>query len=364
MKNFFQLLLLLAAVNLIMPGCSFFTGPDEARFGDLQINIRFAGATDSGAAAKNGMLASPQAIDRIVVIVFEYSFTGTRGNEFLERELLRREFRLGAQRQLQAVIQVPLENPEISCFRVVVRAFEGAVLLYSGQDPNVCFDEENRRAQADILLDPVAFRLQLSNNPLPLDSRFFTLTGQVLDTTVTRVEIVMADSVMMTLPVLGSSFSNPVMLFGDNSLIKVSAYSGSAFRGETSRRVAFTGRKSDILVALLWDQPLDLNLEIETPLLQQIVSAATPGDSVVGRLILPDGDGYGPEIYEWRVNSILQRGQFVVRVARQRIDLGRAATGRVYIFLRESQNLPIRRSVPFAFGPQDLQLLLDNILIP
>ncbi|MGH7455657.1 MAG: hypothetical protein ACRENG_30155, partial [bacterium] len=333
MKRLFQLLLLLAASSLVTPGCSFFTSPDEGRFGDLQINIRFAGATNSGEAAKSEMLVSPQALDRLVVIVFEYSFQDTRGNEFLERELLRREFRLGAERQLQTVIQVPLENPEISCFRVVVRAFEGALQLYSGEDPNVCFDEENRRTQADVLLDPEAFRLQLSNNLPPLSSRFFTLTGQVRDTTVTRIEIVMADSVMMTLPVLGSLFSNPVMLFGDNTLIKVSAYSGLTFRGEASRRVAFTGQKSDILVALVWDQLLDLNLEIQTPL-QQIVSAIAPGDSVGGRLVLPDGDGYGPEVYEWRVNSILQRGQFAVRVARQRADLGRPASGRVYILLR------------------------------
>lgn len=363
MKRLFQLLLLLAALSMFTPGCSFFTSPDEGRFGDLQINIRFAGATNSGAAAKSGMLASPQALDRLVVIVFEYSFQDTRDNEFLERELLRREFRLGTERQLQTVIQVPLENPEISCFRVVVRAFEGAVLLYSGEDPNVCFDEKNRQRQADVQLDPEAFRLQLSNNPPPLNSRFFTLTGQVRDTTITRVEIVMADTVRITLPVLGSFFSNPVMLLGDNTLIKVSAYSGSAFRGETSRRVAFTGRKSDILIALVWDQLIDLNLEIQNPL-QQIVSAAAPGDSVGGRLILPDGDGYGPEIYEWRVNSGLRVGQFVVRVSRQRVDLGRPASGRVHIFLRESENLPIRRSVPFVFGPQDLQLSVDNIVIP
>ncbi len=360
MKRLFQLLLLLAASSLATPGCSFFTGPEEGRFGDLQINIRFAGATNSSAAAKSGMIASPQAIDRIVVIVLEYSFDGTRDNEFLERELIRREFRLDTERQLQTVIQVPLENPEISCFRVVVRAFEGALLLYSGEDPNVCFDEENRRTQADILLDPEAFRLD-SFVPT-INPRVFTLNGQVRDTTVTRVEIVMADSVMMTLPVLGSFFSNPVMLFGDNALIKVSAYSGAVFRGETSRRVAFTGQKSDILVALVWDQPLDLNLEIQNPL-QQIISATAPGDSVGGSLILPDGDGYGPEIYEWRVNSILQRGQFVVRVARQRLDLGRLASGRVYILLGERQNLPIRRSIPFVFGPQDLQLQLDSILI-
>lgn len=362
MKRLFPLLLLLAAASLATPGCSFFTGPDEAHFGDLQINIRFAGATNSGEAAKSGMLASPQALDRLVVTVFEYSFQDTRGNQFSERELLRREFRLGAERQLQTVIQVPLENPEISCFRVVVRAFEGALLLYSGEDRNVCFDEKNKRSQAEVVLNPEAFRLNglaPTNNP-----RVYTLTGQVQDTTVTRVEIVMADSVKITLPVPGILFSNPVMLFGDNTLIKVSAYSGAVFRGETSRRVAFTGPKSDILVVLVWDQTLDLNLEIQTPLPQQIVSAAAPGDSVIGRLILPDGDGYGPEIYEWRVNSILQRGQFVVRVARQRVDLGRPASGRVYVLLRERQNLPIRRTVPFVFGPQDLQLSLDNIVIP
>jgi hypothetical protein len=357
MKHFFQLLPLLAALSMFTPGCSFFTGPDEKRFGDLQINIRFNDAANSGAAAKSGMLASPQAIDRLVVLVFEYSFQNTRD---LERELLRREFRLDAERQLQTVIQVPLENPELSCFRVVVRAFEGALLLYSGQDPNVCFDEKNRRTRAEVLLDPEAF--SLSGLTPTINPRVHTLTGQVRDTTITRIEIVMADTVRINLPVLDSFFSNAVMLFGDNTLIKVSAYSGATFRGEASRRLAFTGQKSDILVALVWDQLIDLNLEIQNPL-QQVISAVTPGDSVNGRLILPDGDGYGPEIFEWRVNSGLRVGQFAVRVSRQRADLGRPASGRVYIFLRESQNLPTRRMVPFVFGPQDLQLPLDNILI-
>ncbi len=359
MKRLSRFVVLLAALSMVTSGCSFFTSPDEGRFGDLQINIRFAGATNSGEAAKSGMLVSPQALDRLVVTVLEYSLQNTRDKGVLERELLRREFRLGTNPQLQTVIQVPLENVELSCFRVVVRAFEGALLLYSGEDPNVCFDVDNRRTQADVMLNPEAFRIDALTPTI--DSRVYTLNGQVQDTFVTNIEIVMADSVTVNLPVSGPSFSNPVMLFGDNSLIKVRAYSSAVFRGQSSRQVTFAGQKSDILVALVWDQPLDLNLVIQNPL-QQIISAAAPGDSIGGRLILSDGDGYGPEIYEWRKNSILQSGQFAVGVARQRVDLTRSASGRVYIFLRESQNLPTRRSVPFTFGPQDLQILIDNIL--
>jgi hypothetical protein len=358
MKLLFQLLLLLAALSMFTPGCSFFTGPDEGRFGDLQINIRFAGTANSDAAAKSGMIASPQAIDRLVVIVFEYSFQGTRGNEFAERELLRREFRLGAERQLQTIIQVPLENAELSCFRVVVRAFDGALLLYSGEDPNVCFDEKNRRMQAEVLLDPAAFLLQLSNNLPPVNSRVFTLNGQVRDTALTQIRIVMADSVTVTLPVLGPSFSNPAMLFGSNSLIKVSAYRGNEFRGEASRRINYTGRPADVLVALVWNEPVDLDLQIQNPS-QQIISTLVPGDSVGGNGILQitDSNGYGPEVFEWR-QSRIQGGQFNVRVLRPRAGLP-TATGKVYMLFREGQARQSMRSFPFEFKPQDTALSID-----
>jgi hypothetical protein len=359
MKRFFSLFLLLAASCLVTPGCSFFTSPDEARFGDLQINIRFAGSANSGAAAKNGMIASPQALDRLVVIVFEYSFQNTRDNGDLERELLRREFRLGDNRQLQTIIQVPLENPEISCFRVVVRAFEGALLLYSGEDPNVCFDEENRRTQAEVLLDPEAFRLQLSNNLPPIISRVFALNGQVRDTALTQIKIVMADSVTVLFPVLGQSFSNPVMLFGSNSLIKVSAFLGNEFRGEASRRIMYTGRPADALVALVWNEPVNLDLEVQNPL-QQVISALVPGDSVGGNGVLQitDNNGYGPEVFEWRQSTRIPNGPFNVRVVRPRVGLP-VATGKVYMLFREGQAQQSIRSFPFEFKQQDTALFID-----
>ncbi len=359
MKRLFLPLLLLAVLSVVTPGCSFFTSPDEGRFGDLQINIRFAGATNSGAAAKSGMLASPQALDRLVVIVFEYSFQDMRGNGDLERELLRREFRLGAERQLQTVIQVPLENPEISCFRVVVRAFEGALLLYSGEDPNVCFDEENRRTQAEVLLDPEAFRLQLSNDLPPINSRVFALNGQVRDTALTQIKIVMADSVTVIFPVLGQSFSNPVMLFGSNSLIKVSAFRGNEFRGEASRRITYTGRPADVLVALVWNEPVNLDLEVQNPL-QQVISAQVPGDSVGGNGVLQitDNNGYGPEVFEWRQSTRIQSGPFSVRVVRPRINPP-AATGKVYMLFREGQARQSIRSSSFEFKQQDTALSID-----
>jgi hypothetical protein len=355
MKRLFQLLLLLAAVSIVTPGCSFFTGPDEGRFGDLQINIRFAGTANSGAAAKSGMIASPQAIDRLVVIVFEYSFQ-ERDNGVFERELLRREFRLGAERQLQTVIQVPLENAEISCVHVVVRAFDGNLLLYSGEDPSVCFDEKNRRTQANVLLEPEAFLLQT----LPsINSRVFTLNGQVRDTALTQIRIVMADSVTVILPVLGPSFSNPVMLFGSNSLIKVSAYRGNEFRGEASRRITYTGRSADVLIVLVWNEPVDLDLQIQNPL-QQIISALAPGDSVGGNGIFPitDSNGYGPEVFEWRQSARISNGPFSVRVLRPRAGLP-TATGKVYMLFREGRAAQSMRSFPFEFKPQDTALFID-----
>jgi hypothetical protein len=353
MKSLFLLLLLLAVSSLATPGCSFFAGPDEARFGELQVNIRFAGA-----AAKSGMPDSPQALDRIVVNVFEHSFQDARNNGVVERELLRREFRLGAERQLQAVIQVPLENAELSCFRVVVRAFDGALLLYSGEDPNVCFDEKNRRTQADVRLDPAAFLLQLSNDIPSINSRVLTLNGQVRDTALTQIRIVMADSVTVILPVRGPSFSNPVMLFGSNSLIKVSAYRGNEFRGEASRRITYTGRSADVLVALVWNEPVDLDLQIQNPL-QQVISALAPGDSVGGNGIfqITDSNGYGPEVFEWR-QSRIQNGQFSVRVLRPRAGLP-TATGKVYMLFREGQARQSMRSFSFEFKPQDTALSID-----
>ncbi len=238
-----------------------------------------------------------------------------------------------------------------------VQALDGQTSLYSGED-FPCFELQNRRAAANILLEPVAFRLQLSNDIPPVNSRFFTLNGQA-DTTITQIQIVMADSVMVTFPVLGQTFSNPVMLFGNSSVVKVSAFSGKNFRGETSRRVTYTGRRADVLIVLVWNEPVDLDLEVQNPL-QQIISVITPGDSVGGNGLLQinDKDGYGPEVYEWRQSSRIPSGPFAVRVVRPRVGLP-VATGKVYMLFRESQTQQSIRSFTFAFGPQETTLFKD-----
>jgi len=353
MKRLFQLLLLLAALSMFTPGCSFFTSPDDSRFGDLQINIRFAGATNSGAAAKSGMLASPQIIDRVVVIVRERSVNQRTGNGPLGRELIRRNFPLSADGQLRAVIQVPLENAGANCFTVGVEVFEGLILLYSGEDPEVCFDEKNRRTQADVLLDPLALDLlNISGNDLPNFERTFTLEVMVKDSTVTDIEISSAN-VSIRFPVQPFTiFNNPVLLWGDTTLVHVIALRRNRSSVEAMRRIIHTDRKSDMIVALTWDQRVDLDLAITTPLLQ-VITGSNSIDSVdvQGKIVQEDPDGFGPEVYEWR-NGLNLQGTFSVKVRR---PVGVAATGRVYVFLREGQK-GLQQQLPpvsFQFNAQD-----------
>jgi len=354
-------LIVLCGFIILVQSCGFFNDPET--FGELHINIRFAGdnsaATTGKSLPKENSTLAPQAVDRIVVIVREYAGEETP-NRLFDRVVVRKEIRLGNDRQLREVIEVPLQNAGVNYFDLRIEAFDRLALLYSGGDI-LFFDEKNRRVTANVLLEPTAFRLFTPANIPPVINRVITLSGQA-DTSVTDIEMI-ADSVDIKFPVQqGGVFSNPIMLFGDNTLVRVIAYRGMENIGETSRQVTYTGRKSDILIALVWDQPIDLNLEILNPL-QQVISAAAPGDSVNGSLILPDANGYGPEIYEWRRNTVLQIGQFLVRVSRSRTNLLQPASGRVYVFLRERQNLPIRRILPFTFGPQELQLLIDTILI-
>lgn len=344
---------------LIFQSCGYLAEPDS--FGEVQINLRFANENNAAAPLlKNNSALSLQAVDRVVVIVRE-NIESPDLNRALDRDIVRKEFRLGNDRTLKTTIAVPLKNSDLNYFDLQVQAFQGLALLYSGQD-FIFFDEKNKRVTAAIQLEPVAFRLFIPTTILPTSNRLFTLTGQVQDTSVTALEII-ADSVSVRFPVpRGGAFANPVMLLGNTTLVRTLAYRGGEFYGEASRQVTYTGRKADVLVALVWDQPVDLNLEIQNPL-QQIISASAIGDTVNGRLILSDQNGYGPEIFEWRANSILQRGLFVVRVTRSRTNLLQPASGRVYVFLGEKQNSPIRRIFRFTFGPQDTQLLIDNILI-
>ncbi|MDZ7362746.1 MAG: hypothetical protein ONB46_18765 [candidate division KSB1 bacterium] len=340
----------------VFQSCGFLAEPQP--FGELLVNIHFAGGS-SQALSKENAVQSPQAIDRVVILVREFSEFVL--NRSLEREIIRKEFRLGNDRQLRTVIQVPLQNAGVNYFNLQIQAFQGLVPLYSGQD-FISFDEKVRRVTSNIVLEPVAFRLFGPATIPPSNNRVININGQAQDTSVTDIEII-ADSVNVKFPISkGGGFANPVMLFGDNTLVRVVAYRGAENRGETSRRVTYTGRKSDILVALVWDQPVDLNLEILNPR-GQVISAVARGDSIDGSLLLEDANGYGPEVYEWRANSILQRGQFVVSVSRPRATLGQLATGRVYVFLRERQNLPLRRIRRFAIQPQELQVEIFNDLI-
>jgi hypothetical protein len=346
----------------IFQSCGYLAGPGN--FGEIQINLHFAsdgnGAASSKMLSKENSPASPQAVDRVVVIVRE-NIESAADNRPFDREVVRKEFRLGNNRALQAVIEVPLQNSGVNFFDLQIQVFQGLALLYAGQN-FIVFDEKVKRVAAEVQLQPVAFRLFIPESIQPTNNRLFTLTGQAQDTSVTEFEII-ADSVNVRFPVQrGSAFANPVMLFGNTTLVRAIAYRGGEFYGEVSRQVTYTGGKADVLVALVWDQPIDLNLEIQNPL-QQIISVSAIGDTVNGRLLLSDQDGYGPEVFEWRANSILQRGLFVVRVTRSRTNLSRPASGRVYVFLGEKQNLPIRRILRFNFGPQDTQLSIDNILI-
>jgi len=339
---------------MISQTCGYLAGPEN--FGEVQINLRFASDGNGAASAmllpKQNSPASLQAVDRVVVIVRE-NIESAAANRLLAREVVRKEFRLGNNRTLQAVVEVPLQNSGINYFDLQIQAFQGLALLYAGQN-FIVFDEKIKRVVAEIQLEPVAFRLFIPTIIPPTSNRLLTLTGQAQDTSVTEFEII-ADSVNVRFPVQrGGAFANPVMLFGNNTLVRAIAYRDGEFYGEVSRQVTYTGRKADVLVALVWDQAVDLDLEVLNPL-QQIISAAAAGDSVggSGRLQMSD-NGYGPEVYEWR-SARIAAGPFLIRVARPRANL-QPASGRVYVYFREGQLVQSRRIFRFEFKPQDTQL--------
>jgi hypothetical protein len=374
MNRFSQrLLLAAAAVGIFIPGCSFFTGPDEADvFGELQINVRFAGAdssTTTGQAnltqdhslpAKAAQPTLPQAIDHVVVVILKNpEYRGPDFGQMQEREILRKEIPVGADRVVRAVLQVPLEKEEQhNCFIVRILAFEQRTPLYSGQDIP-CFSKEKRQATANILMQPISFRVFPLEDISLSNDRIKNFSVQVQDTALTDI-VVEADSILQKLPVQSLTqvpglFSHPVMLFGDTTLIRIKAFNKDTSRGEILRRVVYTDTaKADVLVALVWDQPVDLDLEIFNPLLPQtLISAATPGDRVdgVGLLRLNDTDGFGPEVYEWREVGRIVRGQFQFQVRRQVVNAN--ASGQLHIFLREGKITQRHRAVPFSFTPQD-----------
>jgi hypothetical protein len=369
---------LLAVWVLTAPGCSFFTSPDEARFGELEINIRFAGANNSAAAddandpqlSRAGAALAPQAITRIVVLVISPGkFETPTNRQPQERVVVRRDFDVRGANRLQPVIQVPLEDPEENCFIVQVQAFDGATPLYfgsSGENTPLCFNARNRRAAANILLEPNAFSLDLSNIIQPSGSRIVELSGYVQDTTVKAIEISMG-TVVVKFPVIGfNPFSNPVLLFGDTTVLKVNALQDNgASHGVARRLMIYNGQRADMIVALVWDQPINLDLAISTPPFSQIITGDNPSDSidVRGKIVKEDADGFGPEVYEWR-NSLGLQGAF--RVSVRRTQLGGSVGGRVYVFLREGQK-ELQRLLPpvaFQFNPQSRDTLVATISWP
>lgn len=341
----------------IFQSCGYLAEPEGV--GELQINLRFANE-EATALPKSNSALSLQAVDRVVVIIRENIESATL-NGVLDRDVVRKEFRLGSDRTLKTTIEVPLQNADFNFFDLRIEAFQGLSLLYAGQD-FILFDAKIKRVSTDIQLEPVAFRLFLPTTIPPTSNRLFTLTGQMQDTSVTELEII-ADSVSVRFPVQrGSVFTNPVMLLGNTTTVRTLAYRGNEFYGEASRQVTYTGTKADILIVLAWNQVVNLDLEIINPL-QQIISPNNAGDDVNGRLLLADNNGYGPEVFEWRENSGLLTGLFLVRVSRPRTNLLQPASGRVYVFLRERQNLLLRRIRSFVFQPQELQVEIFNDLL-
>ena len=339
---------------LFFQSCGYLAGPEGV--GEVQINLRFTHEDPAAVSfLKTKQPVSLQAVDRVVVIVRE-NIESLNVNRVLARDVVRKEFRLGNDRTLKTTIEVPLQNAGVNYFDLQIQAFQGLALLYSGQD-FIFFDEKIKQVTAAIQLEPVAFRLFIPTTIPPTSNRLFTLSGQVQDSSITELEII-ADSVNVRFPVQrGAAFANPVMLLGNTTTVRTLAYRGQEFYGEASRQVIFTGRKADVLVALVWDQPIDLNLEILNPL-QQIISATAPGDSVggSGRLQINDNDGYGPEVFEWRSSTRILTGPFLIRVARPRAN-PQPASGKVYVYFREGQLTQSRRIFSFEFKPQDSQFL-------
>lgn len=357
--RFRNFVLLLAAIGLLMQSCSFFSNPNEAgSVGELQINVRFAGTpaapVEEASIARAGQAQSSpqQAIDRIVIVVFKH-FEFQDHDQFPDREILRQEIPVGDNRVIRAALQVPLQNDELNCFIVRIGAFEHTISLYSGEDV-ACFNEDNKSVSLTILLQPAAFRVNFPfENVTSTNNRVTNFSLQVQDAAVTDLEI-MAESAMQRLPLGNLTFFNhPIIAFGDTTTVRLRAFFNQEFRGELQRRIVYTGRRADVLVVLVWDQPVDLDLEIIHPLNPRLpITPAAPGDSVGGRglLILNDANGFGPEVYEWRDALLVTQGNISINVRRL---ANVAASGRIYVMMRENLKPKDVQVIPFAFQLTD-----------
>lgn len=337
-----KLQVLFFTLALGVSACSFFAPHEPEAFGDLELTVRFP---------ENAALNKTQAIDRVLVIISE----SESAQNFGGREIARREFLIGNERSLRAALRVPLQKDSDNCFVAEVMIFERFELLYSGQG-FPCFGAGQRSASAEVRLDAAAFFISQPFAPLtPTNTRLNSITIFLQDSTLTHFEII-TDSVralVSTSARRANVISTPAFVFGDTSTVKIRAWRNLVFKGEVNRRFVYTGPKADVFIAMTWNSAADFDLEIVNPA-QQVISVNAPGDSISGALILPDANGFGPELFEWRQNPRLTQGTFTINARRSIGNL--IGSGKVYVYLREGQATQRLTVVPFDFRPTDTPL--------
>lgn len=345
MPRSFQLFILTLA--LFTSACSFFSPNEPEAFGDLQIDVRFP---ESAMRAKNG---AAQAIDRVLIIIS----TSENPQNPSGREVTRREFLLGNERTLRAALRVPLRKDSDNCFVAEVQIFDRRDLLYSGQG-FPCFAPGKRNSSAEITLTAAAFFVAQPFDDLTItNTRLAPITVQLVDTTITHIEVI-TDSVRALVSALGrraNIVTAQAFVLGDTSTVKIRAWRNLDFKGEVHRRLVYTGPKADVLIAMTWNTTADFDLEVINPA-QRAISINAPGDSVggSGAIVLHDGDGFGPELFEWRESPRLNQGGFTVNATRSVGNL--LGAGRMYVYLREGQPNQNLTAAPFDFKLLDTQL--------
>lgn len=345
-RSFHRLLQNLAlSLVLCLSACSFFAPNEPETFGDLQLTLQLP------ERASDFVLNKAQALDRVLIVISE-----AEGNQNPRgREIARREFFLGNARSLRAALRVPLRKDSDNCLLAEVMIFDRLDLLYNGQG-FPCFRIGERNVSTQINLETAAFFIAQPIEPLTTTATRLTPISIFLrDTTITHFEII-TDSVraVVTPGARSSNFvTAQAFVFGDTTDVKIRAWRNLDFKGEAQRRFVYTGPQASVLVAMTWNSLADFDLEIINPA-QQIISPSAPGDSINGALILPDANGFGPELFEWRQNPRLSQGTFTINARRSLGNL--IGSGNVYVYLREGQAPQRLTVVPFDFKPTDTPL--------
>ncbi len=342
-----------AAAILSAAGCSLFDPQAPEAFGDMQINVRFAEANGNAVGPSSAILSQPnrsapaQALDRFVIIVSEYA----PQQEQRGREIVRREIFVDANGQARAVVRVPLREQELNYFNVAVQAFERLNLLYAGQS-FVSFAGNNKSAAVDILLQPEAFSTSLPADLSSQPNRILSSQAVARDSSVTDFSFA-GNDIGVTVPVgRANQVVNSIFLWGDTTVVRVAAWQNRIFRGEVKRRLRYSGLPANILVAGVWNQPVNFDLEIVNPL-QQRISALSPGDAIDSNGLMQITDAtFGPEVYEWRTGQIVS-GPFIVNVTRP--NAGVIGNGTVYLIRREGLPQQSVDPIPFEFRLLDTQ---------